>query len=648
MSDNNQDLLISRQTTLDVGGIESEEENIKKINDCINNRRTQTQTIPTKFFALGGIGEVGKNTYCLEHDNEIIIIDAGIKFVNKKLYPGLTGTVVGISYLIQYQHKIKGLFITHGHEDHIGGIAHILKKIKIPVIYSPVIASELILRKLNEHKIPNQKIVLFDKKSVFSTEHFVVDFFKVNHSIPDAYGMCVCTPNGFVVTSGDFRFDFGSKSDKFDLQKVSQIATRKIDLLLCESTNAEQPGFNESEKVVISELNNIISSSTGRVIITFFASNLARIEEIIKISINSNRKIVILGRSIDASITASQKVGYLKINKKIFISPNEIQNFTDNEILIICTGSQGEENAVLNNISKQKHPWIKLKPTDNIIFSSNVIPGNSLAVDEVINRLYKSGCNIFVNSPTLKTHSSGHASKLEQQLFVSLINSNYLIPIHGEFRMLKELKRNCIELGFNEKNIFILSNGQVAQLLNRVVTVTDEKIDTTPLFIVGNEITPDGDKIVKYRESLGRDGILFLHLFLNWTKREICALSPITNVGSFYLAESIQELKKMSGFLMAKISEKLKNPEVTLKDIENFATNLIKQEVLRVKKQKPFIKLLVTTTNSKEELFNEAILPKNMSETQEKKDASTQNKTETATTNSAPKKEQPKQSAPQQ
>ncbi|AEW44920.1 Metallo-beta-lactamase superfamily protein [Mycoplasma haemocanis str. Illinois] len=589
---------------LDIGGLE--EGSLESLDQKLKN--LNNQVIPTKFFALGGVEEIGKNTYCVEHDDEIIVIDAGIKFVNRKHFPGLSGVIPSLSYLKKNQHKIKALVITHGHEDHIGGIVHVLKEVNFPVIYSPIMASELVKRKVADHKLPAQNIVLYSPNSVFFTKHFAIDFYKVNHSIPDSFGLCLVTPNGVIVSSGDFRFDFASKNDKFDLQKISAISTRGVDLLLCESTNAEQPGFNESEKVVINEIHNIMSSTKGRIIITFFASNIGRIEEIFKIAVNLNKKIIILGHSIDSNVTASKNVGYLKVNENIIISPKDINSYPDDEILIICTGSQGEENSALNNISKNKHPTIKLKSSDSIIFSSNVIPGNTAAVEGVINRLHKSGCNIYLNSSNLKIHSSGHASKLEQQLFVSLVNPKYIVPIHGETRMMKALARNCVEIGFNEKNIFIVKNGDVVHLLNGVVSVSDEKIDASLLYIDGDETTSEGESISKKRTELGAKGLVVLHILLDSKKSELHLISPIANAGSFFLSESVDFVKKLSSTVQSEIKNLLKSKK-TKTEISAMIASLLAKEIYSEKKQKPNVEIIVTDV-SKEDIFKDPILPK--------------------------------------
>lgn len=593
----------SRAINVEIGGLDVKEEDLGR------NSGAAPQTIPTKCFALGGIEEVGKNSYCIEHDDEILVLDAGIKFVNKRHLPGLSGVIPSVSYLRENQHKIQALVISHGHEDHIGGIVHVLKQVSFPKIYCPIIASELIKRKLADNQIPAQNIILYSDNSVFTTRHFLIDFYRVNHSIPDAFGISVRSPNGLILFSGDFRFDFTSKNDKFDLSKIGKISQRGVDLLMCESTNAEQPGFNDSEKGVINELHNIMSSVKGRVIITFFASNIGRIEEVFKIAINLNKKIVILGHSIDANVSASQHVGYLKFDDKNLISAKDANSHPDNEILIICTGSQGEETSALSNISKNKHPHIKLKSTDSIIFSSNVIPGNTYAFESLINKLYKSGCSIYLNSPNLRIHSSGHAAKLEQQLFVSMVNPKYIIPIHGETRMLKGLSRNCAEIGFDTSKIFVVRNGDVVHLLNGEAYISKERVDASVVYIDGDEITSSGEEISQERADLASRGMVVMHLFIDSNKGEIHSISPLANTGSYFVSES-NFSKSLQHSIYQDVRKKLKD-KVAVEAIKKGLVEMISKEIFAQKKQRPIIEIFVTD-GSFGEVTKNPILPKSM------------------------------------
>nr|WP_146612331.1 ribonuclease J [Candidatus Mycoplasma haematolamae] len=564
--------------------------------------RKTKQTEPTLFYSLGGIEEIGKNCYCLEHKDEIMLMDFGIKFGNRQTQPGITGEIPNLEHLLANQKKICGLFITHGHEDHIGGVPHLLNRINIPVIYGPSLALELIRKKLEETKPQYEpKMVVYDAESIFFTKYFSVDTFLVNHSIPDSYGFTISTPNGYVVFSGDFRYDLKNKIDSKAFQKLINIGARQVDLLLCESTAAAQPGFNESEVAIVHELKNIISSSKGRVIITFFASNLGRIEEIVKLAHSQGRKIAIFGRSIDSSLKCSQNVGLLNANelKNVFVTTQELEGLPDDKILIICTGSQGEEGSALNTISKNSHAVIQLKPTDDIIFSSNAIPGNKQSVNELVNRLYKSGCNIHLNSAECRIHASGHATKLEQQLFISLVNPKFLAPIHGEKKMLHDLKRNVSELNIVPKeNIFILKNGARLALLNGKVT-REEAQDlafSMPSYVMENKLTDSGKEILTERTKVAVNGLLAVSILLDFKSKTIFSVSPISTIGSFPFSLSAEMFRDLNKLILQKVDYLLKNVPIEQdeKSISKAVTDLITEFFSERKKNKvPQIVVLV-------------------------------------------------------
>lgn len=545
--------------------------------------RKEKSSQSTYFFGLGGIEEIGKNCYCVEHQDEILILDFGIKFGNKQTQPGVTGLIANLEYLIQEKSKIVGLFITHGHEDHIGGIVHLLNKIDIPTIYAPSLATELIKKKIEEHKpIYEPKIVTYNASSLFFTKYFGIDFFEVNHSIPDSFGFSISTPNGYIVFSGDFRFDLKNKINSKAFQRLINIGSREVDLLLCESTAAAQPGFNESELTIIQELKNIISSARGRIIITFFASNLGRIEEIVKLANSKGKKIAIFGRSIESSLKCSQAAGLLNNFdlKSNLVSAQELDSVPDDQLIIICTGSQGEESSALSIISKGTHPHIQLKPTDDIIFSSNAIPGNKQAINELVNRLYKTGCNIHLNSNECRIHASGHATKLEQQLFISLISPKYLAPIHGEKKMLHDLKRNVEELKIVQKdNIFILQNGSRLELLNREVRrVTEKDLKFSQHFyVIENKLTDKGREILEERTKLASQGLLIVSISLCLKTKTIHSVSPIATIGSFSFSTSVDLFKELNKLIRQKVEYLLKNLtfELTKENISKSINSLV-------------------------------------------------------------------------
>lgn len=567
----------------------------------MENCKNKNNKTPTYIYALGGLEEIGKNTYVVEHGNDLVLVDAGIKFANDLLL-GFDGLIANYSVLIEKQDKIKALIITHGHEDHIGGIVHILKKVKIPKIIAPVLSTKLIEKKLNEHKnIFKPEIIPYLDDDEFKFGEIEVDFFRVCHSIPDSFAVAFKTPNGNIVETGDFRFDFATSSDQTNLFKLMQIASRGIDLLLCESTSSEVPGFSESEKYIIKNIEDYIKEAKGRVFVSTFASNLSRIESIIAMGINLNRKVAILGKSMEANVKISRRLGYLKASDLDFIQAKDIVNFPDNEVLVILTGSQGEENAALNVMASQKHSKISLKPTDTIILSSNPIPGNFAAVEQMTNNLYKLGVTVIENSPEKKIHASGHATRSEQQLMIQSIGAKYVMPIHGEYKMLKTLKKNTMDLGYAPENIIIAKNGDVVQLLDHEVTLTDIHHNATPMFINGHDINENTYDLLQERNTLSSDGIVRLLIVYSQNKKSIINVTLLTR-GSFYAKDFSSLVHKITSTLKYEISKELNNGNFDFKNLEEIVIGIAKPMIWRWIKKNPIFVIDFQNFDNLEEL----------------------------------------------
>ncbi|MBU3830834.1 MAG: ribonuclease J [Candidatus Ureaplasma intestinipullorum] len=567
-----------------------------------NNKNKHNKT-PTYIYALGGLEEIGKNTYVVEHGNDLVLVDAGIKFANDLLL-GFDGLIANYSVLVEKQDKIKALIITHGHEDHIGGIVHILKKVKIPKIIAPVLSTKLIEKKLNEHKnIFKPEIIPYLDDDEFKFGEIEVDFFRVCHSIPDSFAVAFKTPNGNIVETGDFRFDFATSSDQTNLFKLMQIASRGIDLLLCESTSSEVPGFSESEKYIIKNIEDYIKEAKGRVFVSTFASNLSRIESIIAMGINLNRKVAILGKSMEANVKISRRLGYLKASDLDFIQAKDIVNYPDNEVLVILTGSQGEENAALNVMASQKHSKISLKPTDTIILSSNPIPGNFAAVEQMTNNLYKLGVTVIENSPEKKIHASGHATRSEQQLMIQSIGAKYVMPIHGEYKMLKTLKKNTMDLGYAPENIIIAKNGDVVQLLDHEVTLTDIHYNATPMFINGHDINENSYDLLQERNTLSSDGIVRILIVYSQKQKSIINVTLLTR-GSFYAKDFSSLVHKITSTLKHEISKELNNENFDFKNLEEIVIGIAKPMIWRWIKKNPIFVIDFQNFDNLEKLSN--------------------------------------------
>lgn len=546
---------------------------------------------PTKIFAFGGLEEVGKNMYGIEYDDELIIVDCGIKFSSVELL-GIDGIVPNFAYAKANQHKIKALVITHGHEDHIGGIPYLLREVSVPVIYAPLMATKLIEKKLHEHHNLNQyKIVSYNDKSEFSTKHFKIDFYRVCHSIPDAFGVCVQTPNGNIVESGDYRFDFNAGNEELDIHKVVEISRRGIDLFMTETTNAEIPGFSSSEKEIYDNIKNIIKNANGRVILSTFASNVTRISEVIQIAIQHGRKICLLGKSMDNNVSISRDVGYINLKDDDIVESRYVEQHPDNEIMIFCTGSQGEELAALNMLASGRHPWIQLKKTDSIIMSSNPIPGNYAAVERLLNELSKEeGISIYENSPTLKLHASGHATMQEIQLMLSLLRPKYLFPIHGEYKMFTSLKRIAKKCGFDPENVALHKNGQIVYLIDRELYYTKETIDAEPLFIEGKSVSPNVKRIMNTRQVLSEEGIFAITVVIDKATKQIKTLPKLKSSGCFYLKESHGLMTKIAYEIKTNANEYLaKNQNYSEHELKKIIHESCRFYIWRNKHRNPLV-----------------------------------------------------------
>ena len=536
----------------------------------------------TKVFAIGGLGEVGKNMYCIMHNNEIIIIDCGVMFPEDELL-GIDYVIPDFTFLKKHEEKIKALIITHGHEDHVGGIPFLLQTIKIPVIYAAKQASELIKRKINERKIAFKNIKLYDEDTKLKFKYFNLEFFKTTHSIPDSHGVFINTPNGNIVHTGDFKFDFTPIGPMSNIHKMAEFGKKGVRLALSDSTNALNEGFSKSESKVDAALNEIFTRHNGRILIATFASNVYRLKHIIESSKKNNRKVVLFGRSMENNVDIAIQSGYID-GKGVIITPQEAQNKKNNEITILCTGSQGEPLAALSRIANGTHRQIKLLNDDLVVFSSSAIPGNGNAIAKTINKLYLKGVNVHTNASLGNIHTSGHGYTEELKLMIRLLNPEYFMPIHGEHIMLKKHNDIAIECGIKKSNTFIMENGDVLTLNSKEI----KKQDTVPandIYVDGNRIGDVGGIVIRDRVIMANDGIVVAIANIDEKNNKLINKPNITTRGFILVNQNEELIKKISEFTAISIEKHLKKTKNNYNDLKTLViqdmSNFIKNEIGR-------------------------------------------------------------------
>ena len=522
--------------------------------------------INTKVYALGGLGEVGKNMYCIEHDNEIVIIDAGVMFPEADLL-GIDYVIPDFTYLKENEKKIKYLLITHGHEDHIGGIPFLLGQISIPKIYAPQQAKELIEKKFEERNINYKNLFIYNEKTNLKTKYFNIEFFRTTHSIPDSHGISITTPNGTVVMTGDFKFDFTPVGPMANLGKMAEIGKKGVKLLMSDSTNALSEGISLSESVVDENLEEIFSNNKeSRIILATFASNIYRLKHIIETCRNNKRKVALFGRSMDTSIDIAIKCGYIK-DKSIIITTEEANNLPANKVCLLCTGSQGEPLAALSRIAAGTHKQIKLSPNDVVIFSSSPIPGNASSVSNTINKLYLKGVKVYTHGTDSSIHSSGHANQEELKLMIRLFKPKYFAPYHGEYRMLKMHADIATLCGVPKHNTFILNNGDVLNLSKDGIKKKGT-VQAGDIYVDGSRIGDVSNVIIKDRILMSNNGILAVIVNIDFKNRNLLSTPLVTTRGYILVNESLELIKEIENFAKNIITKKLKDKKATIADIK--------------------------------------------------------------------------------
>ena len=487
-----------------------------------------------KIIPLGGLEQIGMNITAFEYEDSIVVVDCGLSFPEDDML-GIDLVIPDVTYLKENISKVKGFVITHGHEDHIGALPYVLKEVNVP-IYSTKLTLALINNKLKEHNLTKStKLKEVKHGQVINLGDFAIEFIKTNHSIQDASALAIYSPVGIVVHTGDFKVDYTPVfGDAIDLQRFAEIGRKGVLAVMCDSTNAERPGFTMSERTVGHVFDNLFNEyKTARIIIATFASNVDRVQQIINTAYRFGRKVAVEGRSMVNVITTAAELGYLRIPDQTLIEIDQVKNYPDDQLVLITTGSQGESMAALSRMAASIHKKITIKPNDAIIFSSHPIPGNEKAVSKVINELSMKGAKVIFQD----AHVSGHACQEEIKLIYSLVKPKYAIPVHGEYRHLTAQKHVVEELGYSNDNIFILKSGNVLEMDEHSAAVTGS-VHTGAILVDGLGVGDVGNIVLRDRQHLAEDGIMIVVMTLERHSNVVLAGPDIVSRGFVYVRES--------------------------------------------------------------------------------------------------------------
>lgn len=505
--------------------------------------------------ALGGLNEIGKNMYLIQYNQDIIVIDCGSKFPDETL-PGIDLIIPDVTYLLENQDKVRALVVTHGHEDHIGGIPYLLKQINIPV-YASRLTRGLIELKLKEHGLLRKAdLHTIDAKSSITLGDIQVSFFATSHSIPDCLGIFFQTPGGNVVHTGDFKFDMSPVNGPYpDLHRMAEIGKQGVHVLLSESTNAERPGFTPSERIVGDHILDAFIRAKQKVFISTFASNISRVQQIVNAAFETGRKLALLGRSMINVVSVASELGYLDVPEGLLIEAVDSDQFSPEEVVVLCTGSQGETMAALSRLAASKHPHVKIAPGDTVIIAAGAIPGNERNLAHVIDNLYVLGARvIYGSSGAAGMHVSGHGSQEELKLMLTLMKPDYLIPVHGEFRMLYQHRLLAESVGMERNHVFIVNNGDMIQYKDGVAS-PGPKIASGNSLVDGLIMGDVGNIVLRDRRQLSSDGMLVIVTTLSKTEKHMVTSPEIISRGFVFVKDSEEFMREIHELVQSKMEE---------------------------------------------------------------------------------------------
>ncbi len=518
-----------------------------------------------RIIPLGGLGEIGKNINVFEYGDDIILLDCGLSFPEDEML-GIDIVIPDINYILRNRNKVRGIVLTHGHEDHIGALPYVLSKINVPV-YGSKLTLGLVKNKLKEHNLKNIKLNEIKGGSKVKLGDFSVEFIRTSHSIPDSMAIAIETPVGVVFHTGDFKVDYTPINDNYiDLHRMAEIGKKGVLAMMADSTNVERPGYTMSERTVGDTFDNIFMKAPKRIIVATFASNLHRVQQVISAAEKYNRKVIVSGRSMINTIGVAQDLGYLNMKEDTIIDINEMNNYPAEEIVLLTTGSQGEPMSALTRMAYSEHRKIELVPDDLVIISASPIPGNEKTVSRVIDRLMELGIEVVYES-LADVHVSGHACQEELKLIHSLIRPKFFIPAHGEYRHLKKHAELAEELGMDKDNIFIAKNGSVIELTENTA-IMNKQVQAGNVLVDGLGIGDVGNIVLRDRKHLSEDGLIIVVVTMSKESGKVMAGPDIISRGFVYVRESedlMEEARDVARDVLAKCEDNNITDWATLK-----------------------------------------------------------------------------------
>ena len=536
-----------------------------------------------KIIALGGLDEIGKNITIFEYEDEIVLVDCGLEFPDDDML-GVDIVIPDVTYLVRNKNKIKGLFITHGHEDHIGAIPYVLKQVNMP-IYATRLTAKLIEHKLEEHRLlRTTKLNIVEQGQIINAGKMSVEFIRSSHSIPDACMLAIHTPAGVVVHTGDFKVDYTPIDGQIiDFARLAELGSKGVLALLADSTNSERKGFTLSEKSIGPVFDSLFEGCKKRIVVATFASNVHRVQQIVNSAVKFDRKIAVSGRSMINMINSARELNYIDAPDNLFIDIDNIKNYTDEQLVIMTTGSQGETMSALTRMANGEHRKVNLTGNDLVIISATPIPGNEKSVSKVINQLMKIGCEV-VYSSLADVHVSGHACQEEQKLILSLVKPKYFLPVHGEFRQLMAHRDTAIEMGIDKNNIFITSNGRVLEVNENEAKFTTS-VPSGKVMVDGLGVGDVGSVVLRDRQHLSQDGLIVIVMSMDGQTGEIVSGPDVISRGFVYVRESENLMDDVKSFIKEEIDSMVEKHirdwstiKSTLKDdVRDFIFNMTKR-----------------------------------------------------------------------